>query len=417
MTASILVVDDEPDLELLVTQKFRKQIREGEFRFLFAHDGEEALGVLEQEPDIDLVLSDINMPRMDGLTLLARLVERDDDFKAVIVSAYGDMVNIRAAMNRGAFDFLTKPIAFDDLDAIIRKTIVQVARIREMRRARDTAERAKAALTRYFSPSVAEQLASDPKFLEIGAERRSGTFLFTDLADFTTLVESSDPSDIVPLLNTYLDRVTKIVFEHEGTVVKLLGDAVYAMFGAPSPQPDHARRAVDCALAIDAFARAFESEKADLRLGATRIGLNTGSAIVGNFGGQAFFEYDALGDTINVASRLESANKHLGTRICVSATTVAEIPDFRGRPVGELVLKGRKEALTAYEPLDPESFASQQTGAYLQAYAELAKGDGVSARKEFATYVGTYADDPVAVFHLRRLLAGLSTPRVELNEK
>ena len=417
MTARILVVDDEPDLELLVTQKFRKEIREGEFRFLFAHDGEEALTVLEQERDIDLVLSDINMPRMDGLSLLARLIDRNDDFKAVIVSAYGDMANIRAAMNRGAFDFLTKPIAFDDLDAIIRKTIVQVARIREMRRARETAERAKAALTRYFSPNLAEQLATDPKFLAIGAERRSGTFLFTDLADFTTLVESRDPSDVVPLLNTYLDRVTKIVFEHEGTVVKLLGDSVYAMFGAPAAQPDHARRAVQCALAIDAFARAFEAEKADLRLGATRIGVNSGPAIVGNFGGQTFFEYDALGDTINVASRLESANKHLGTRICVSATTVAEIADFRGRPVGELVLKGRREGLTAYEPLSVEQFASQQTSAYLQAYAELVKGDAVRARKAFATYVGTYADDAVAVFHLRRLLAGLSTARVELNEK
>src|SRR5258706_7516926 len=108
MTTRILVVDDEADLEILVTQKFRKQIRDGEFSFLFAHDGVEALSLLEQEPAIDLVLSDINMPRMDGLALLARLAERDDEFKAVVVSAYGDMANIRAAMNRGAFDFLTK---------------------------------------------------------------------------------------------------------------------------------------------------------------------------------------------------------------------------------------------------------------------------------------------------------------------
>ena len=139
MPAAILVVDDEPDLELLVSQQFREQIREGEFRFLFAHDGEEALSILEKEAAVDLVLSDINMPRMDGLTLLSRLADLDEDLKAVVVSAYGDMENIRTAMNRGAFDFLTKPISFDDLRAVITKTLVQVNRIREMRRGRTEA--------------------------------------------------------------------------------------------------------------------------------------------------------------------------------------------------------------------------------------------------------------------------------------
>jgi adenylate cyclase len=141
MPAQILVVDDEVDLELLVTQRFRREIRSGEFRFLFAHDGIEALSVIEKVPDIDLVLSDINMPRMDGLTFLDRLSELDEDMKTVIVSAYGDMGNIRIAMNRGAFDFLTKPIAFDDLSAIIQKALGQVQRVREIRRARGNATR------------------------------------------------------------------------------------------------------------------------------------------------------------------------------------------------------------------------------------------------------------------------------------
>ena len=123
MTATILVVDDEPDLELLVSHKFRRQIRDGEYNFLFAGDGEEALSTLKEAPDIDLVLSDINMPRMDGLTLLQRLKDLEGDLKAVIVSAYGDMANIRAAMNLGAFDFVTKPIEFDDLEVTIKKTL------------------------------------------------------------------------------------------------------------------------------------------------------------------------------------------------------------------------------------------------------------------------------------------------------
>ena len=123
MTSTILVVDDEPDLEALVLQKFRRQIREGEVAFVFAHDGIEALKSIEDHPHVDLVVSDINMPRMDGLTLLGRLQEREDNMATIIVSASGDMANIRTAMNRGAFDFITKPIDFADLETTISKTL------------------------------------------------------------------------------------------------------------------------------------------------------------------------------------------------------------------------------------------------------------------------------------------------------
>ncbi len=112
MTATILVVDDEPDLEALVLQKFRRQIRDGSVAFVFAHDGIEALQSIVDHPHVDMVVSDINMPRMDGLSLLQKLQEAEDKKSTIIVSAYGDMSNIRTAMNRGAFDFLTKPIDF-----------------------------------------------------------------------------------------------------------------------------------------------------------------------------------------------------------------------------------------------------------------------------------------------------------------
>ncbi|REK50368.1 MAG: response regulator [Bacteroidetes bacterium] len=122
--AKILVVDDEPDLELLITQRFRKKIRENEFAFDFAHNGTEALEFLSDEPDkYDMILTDINMPEMDGLTLLVKIKERFRHQRAVVVSAYGDMDNIRTAMNRGAFDFITKPIDFADLETTIEKTL------------------------------------------------------------------------------------------------------------------------------------------------------------------------------------------------------------------------------------------------------------------------------------------------------
>jgi signal transduction histidine kinase len=134
MTARILVVDDEPDLEDLIQQKFRHQIRDGSIGFLFARDGVEALTVLEANQDVDLVVTDINMPRMDGLTLLRKLQETEGDISAIIVSAYGDMANMRTAMNRGAFDFLVKPLDFLDFETTIAKTIRHVEVLRESRR-------------------------------------------------------------------------------------------------------------------------------------------------------------------------------------------------------------------------------------------------------------------------------------------
>ncbi|MXX15648.1 MAG: SpoIIE family protein phosphatase [Gemmatimonadetes bacterium] len=133
----ILVVDDEPDLEHLVRQRMRRDVRAGLYEFVFAYNGVEALEVLNADPDIDMVLSDINMPRMDGLTLLEQMSEVDPDLRAVIVSAYGDMKNIRTAMNRGAFDFVTKPIDFQDLRVTIERTLEHLKLWREAVASRD----------------------------------------------------------------------------------------------------------------------------------------------------------------------------------------------------------------------------------------------------------------------------------------
>lgn len=131
MSTHILVVDDEPDLEVLIRQKFRRRVRRGELAFSFAHDGVEALEQIAKTPELDIVLTDINMPRMDGLTLLGKIGELDRMLKVVIVSAYGDMDNIRVAMNRGAFDFLTKPINFEDLEVTVEKTRQEVALLKQ----------------------------------------------------------------------------------------------------------------------------------------------------------------------------------------------------------------------------------------------------------------------------------------------
>ncbi|MCP3471262.1 response regulator [Bradyrhizobium sp. CCGUVB1N3] len=416
MTSTILVVDDEPDLEALVLQKFRRQIREGLVSFMFAHDGVEALQSLELHPDVDLVVSDINMPRMDGLSLLQKLQEAEDKKSTIIVSAYGDMSNIRTAMNRGAFDFLTKPIDFADLETTIQKTIRHVETLREARRRQAEAERAHASLSRYFSPEIAKRLAAasgESDGMEV--QWRDVATIFTDITGFTTLVESAAPETLGELLNTYVGGMTDIVFEHEGTVAKIIGDAIQVLFNAPGDQPDFATRAVACAHDLDIWAEGFRQRWKDkgVNFGTTRIGVHAGPALVGNFGGSRFFDYTAYGDTINTAARLESANKYLGTRICVSASVAKSAANFQGRPVGDLLLRGRSEPLRAFEPLPPARFETPLTTQYSEAFAKLEAGD-VAAMPAFAALVGMHADDALAGFHLRRLLNGAKGVRMQL---
>jgi class 3 adenylate cyclase len=384
MTATILVVDDEPDLEALVLQKFRKQIRDGAVNFVFAHDGLEALQSIEQHPDVAMVVSDINMPRMDGLSLLQKLQEAEDKKSTIIVSAYGDMSNIRTAMNRGAFDFLTKPIDFGDLETTIEKTLRHVEALREARRRQEVHWRDVAAV-------------------------------FTDISGFTSLVETAAPEVLGALLNEYVGGMTDVVFAHEGTVAKVIGDAIQVLFNAPGDQPDFATRAIACALDLDAWSEQFRKRWGEkgVNFGSTRIGVHAGPALVGNFGGDKYFDYTAHGDTINTASRLQSANKHLGTRICASETVAKAAENFKGRPVGDVVLRGRSEPLRAYEPLRDEAFASPATAQYAEAFAKL-EAEDAAAMPAFAALVGQFADDALAGFHLKRLLNGAKGVRMQL---
>lgn len=410
----ILVVDDEPDVELLISQKFRKEIRKNEMSFLFAQDGQEALDLLKNETDVVMVLSDINMPKMDGLTLLTHLGEEHSELKTVVVSAYGDMKNIRTAMNRGAFDFVTKPIEFTDLEATISKTISTLAEYKELQRQKSEAEMARVTLSRFFSPSVAEAILNKSETLTPGGEKRNATFLFTDLAGFTKLVEKTDPQITVELLNDYIEGIASIIFKHNGTVMKIIGDAIHGVFGAPLDLPDHAGTAINCALELDIYAETFRSEwnKKGVDLGVTRIGLNTGDAIIGNFGGDSFFDYTAYGDAVNVAARLEAANKKLGTRICVSESVKAAAAEFHGRPAGHLNLSGKSEPLRCFEPLSRELGASSEMQAYREAFEMLENGDN-GARQAFAALVASLPDDPLTLLHLQRVLGGAADSVVD----
>jgi adenylate cyclase len=352
--AKILAVDDEADFELLLRQRFRHQVRSGEFDLRFACHGEEALSVLAGEPDIALLLLDINMPVMDGLTLLAELRERQLQVRAIIVSAYGDMANIRTAMNRGAFDFVTKPVDLNDLEITIRKTLDDVARLRELDRRRAAAERARTNLSRYFSPNIVEILAERDE--PLGAVRRQTiAVLFVDIVGFTRMAERMAPEAVVTMLRQFHELMTAQIFACSGIVEKYMGDAIFAVFGLPTPSPDNAANALRCATMMIAALDGWNRERAQqdeppLAIG---IGLNYGPAVIGDVGSKHSLSFTVIGDTVNTASRLQALTRSLNTPLVASDALVAmakktpspemEAVLTRLEDFGEQVLRGRGE--------------------------------------------------------------------------
>ena len=354
--AKILAVDDEADFELLIRQRFRRQIRAQEFAFCFAHHGEEALAVLAEEPDIELLLLDINMPVMDGLTLLAELRERQSDVRAIIVSAYGDMANLRTAMNRGAFDFVTKPVDLNDLEITIRKTLADIAKLREMDRLREAAERARNNLSRYFSPNIVEMLAAQDE--PLGAVRRQTVaVLFVDIVGFTRMAEAMMPEAVVTLLRQFHERMTAQIFACGGTVEKYIGDEIFAVFGVPHAGPNDAANALTCAEMMLAALHRWNEERGQqgeppLAIG---IGLNYGPAVLGDVGSEHSMSFTVIGDTVNTASRLQGLTRTLETPLVVGdalVSAVAALPTADAAALllpledrGEQALRGRSGAV------------------------------------------------------------------------
>jgi adenylate cyclase len=331
MTAKILAVDDEPDFELLITQRFRRQIREKEFDFRFARHGEEALSALAAEPDIDLMLLDINMPVMDGLTLLNRLREQRAEVRTIMVSAYGDMTNLRTAMNRGAFDFVTKPVDFGDLEITVRKTIDDIARLREIDRQRAAAERARGNLARYFSPHFAAMLAERDE--PLGAVRRQNVaVLFADIVGFTRMAEGMAPETVVTLLRQFHDRMTAQIFACGGSVEKYIGDEIFAVFGVPEPTGADATNALTCGrMMLDALGEwNREREVAGEARLAIGIGLNYGPAVLGDVGSGQSLSFTVIGDTVNTASRLQGLTRTLETPLVAAEAVVRAIAEAPG---------------------------------------------------------------------------------------
>lgn len=325
----ILFVDDEPDLELLIRQKYRKQLRQGEVELAFAGNGREALAVIEaRTADFDLVVTDINMPVMNGLELLEELRKLDLSSLFLVLSAYGDMANIRTAMNRGAFDFLTKPIDFQDLAITQDKALAHLRSLRErarLERERDEMEErarfVRETFGRYVDDAVVQTLLDEPEGLRLGGEKREISILMSDLRGFTSLCERLPPETIVSLLNGYFGAMTEIVLSYGGTIDELLGDAMLVIFGAPLSQPGHADRAVSCAIAMQRAMDAVNERSAAQGLPRLEMGIaiNTGEAVVGNIGSHQRTKYGVVGSHVNLTARIEALT--VGHQVLVSEAT------------------------------------------------------------------------------------------------
>jgi len=343
----ILVADDETDLELLIKQKFRQKIREQQYDFVFALNGNDAIEKLAANPDIDVILSDINMPEMDGLTLLSKLADLAPLTRTVMVSAYGDMDNIRSAMNKGAFDFVTKPVNFEDLELTIEKTIKHVSQLKETLKA----IKENNILKMYVDENVLKFMGSrEYEDSIMQNETIDATVVFIDICGFTAITEVEPANTVVQMLNDYFDVIVKGIIAQNGHVDKFIGDAVMAVFRGKH----HLDRAIDASLTVRDHIAQLSTQLIQSNFkAALSIGIASGELISGNIGSANLrrLDYTVIGDVANTASRLQSAAD--SNQIVISENAYLQIKDsFNCKKIGEVNLKNKQLPLTIYEVID-----------------------------------------------------------------
>jgi adenylate cyclase len=307
-------------------------------------NGRQALEQLALHEDVDVVLSDINMPEMDGLTLLSKLSDLNSLLKAVIVSAYGDMENIRTAMNRGAFDFITKPVNFEDLELTINKTADHVKLLRETLHA----IKENNILRMYVDETVLNFMGGKEFESSVNAtEMVDASVVFIDICSFTSISENESPENVVRLLNYYFDTMVQVIIAHGGYIDKFIGDAIMAVFRGDF----HLDRAVDACLEVRQKINLLPSISEQINYKPNvSIGINSGEMISGNIGSASLkrLDYTVIGDTVNTAQRLQSAATP--GQIIINETSFQQIKEsFKCKEIGEVSLKNKSTPVKIYE--------------------------------------------------------------------
>lgn len=260
----------------------------------------------------------------------------------------------------------------------------------------------KSTFSKYVAKQVVEQMVANPDLVRLGGERRELTLLFSDLAGFTTMSEKLPPETVARIMNLYLTAMTRIIIASGGTVDKFIGDAVMAFWGAPLDDPLHARHGVDTAIAMQRAIDELQPRFAEMGASEVgmRIGLHTGPAIVGNMGSEERFDYTALGDTVNLAARLEGVNKTYGTPILLSAATAAGLANLVPlRPVDRVRVKGKAQAVDIFTPCDDLELIAQTE----RAMAAYRIGDWPAARSAWQLIAQGYPGETLAPVFLGRI--------------
>lgn len=260
----------------------------------------------------------------------------------------------------------------------------------------------------FLSKKRVDEIVRSPSVLTRSAEERELTFLFTDLEGFTKLVDTMEPDALAPTLNGYLDEIIEVVARHDGTVDKIVGDAVHAMFSAPLEVTNHRLKAIQCALDILDVSNAYQGHmKANgIDLGRTRIGISCGKALVGNFGSSKRFDYTAHGSTVNLAARLEAANKTFGTSICVSEAARVEHPDLAYRLIGDIDVRGLVEPVRVFEALRADRIDADALQQYADALERVAN-QTIGSIDQLRALLTQHPDDGLVAYQLAQAKARL----------
>jgi adenylate cyclase len=262
----------------------------------------------------------------------------------------------------------------------------------------------------HLAPAVVRRIVEQPELVKLSGESREVTALFTDVEEFTAMTHRADPEQLVAVLDVYFEEIAGIIVKHGGMVDKIVGDAVHALFNAPLDLDDHPRRAVACAVAINAWTESYRAqpEPAAIGFGRTRIGMETGRVIVGDVGLSSKLDYTAYGDAVNAAARFEAANKELGSAICVGPAAAARCDAGMFRPLGMIAVRGRDEQLAVFEPW-PTDTSPEWRERYLVAF-ELMDRDPACAADLFEQLASDRKNDPVPHLMAERLRAHIVRP-------
>lgn len=365
METKILVVDDELDLELLIRGRFRKQIHNKEFSFSFAHNGLEALEMLEKDADLHIILTDIRMPVMDGLALLESLRTLNRLYRVVVISAFADMTNIRTAMNRGASDFVTKPIDFQDLEITLNNTIKQYQEMEKavsfsIDNARLYTDIMKLnehlnLLNKSFQRFVPEDFLNllqkkSIADVELGDNsEKTMSVLFTDIRNFTTRSETMTPKENFIFINSFLNVIAPIIRKHNGFIDKYIGDAIMALY------PGSVDDTIRCALEMQRTLKEYNSQHSDMEPINIGIGINTGLLMLGIVGENQRLGATVISDTVNVAARVESLTKEYSEKILITEETFKNLTapeQFNIQMLGNTHIKGKSKEITIYKVVE-----------------------------------------------------------------